>query len=247
MGSPLVVRGRSDNRAGADAGVSDPIQGFCAVETESANVLVAAVDVALMAIKKVLCRNCAVVISAHLLRACVYLVIQVIYGSGLLTPATAATGAALLAGTIPSDWAERWEQGPQKPLAWLRGLVHRITALRRWSSDALRGELLTASASSPLRLSELFSPGTFLNALRQASARRLGCSMDALRLVSAWERSRLSSSDAPLSITVEGLLMQGAAFEAGQLAEAGSSASELVSGSVFFANLDDSPLHFFLF
>jgi hypothetical protein len=66
------------------------------------------------------------------------------------------------------------------------------------------------SRNSPERWFHVSYPfslaGTFLNALRQQTSRRTGCSMDQLKLVSAWERGRLSS--APLSVAVEGLLLQ---------------------------------------
>jgi dynein heavy chain 2 len=60
--------------------------------------------------------------------------------------------------------------------------------------------------SQPINLADLFSPGTFLNALRQQTSRRTGASMDQLTLVCAWEASRLKN--APLVVTLEGLLLQ---------------------------------------
>merc|ERR1712216_904356 len=74
-------------------------------------------------------------------------------------------------------------------------------------------------------LSELFEPGTFLNAMRQQTARELRCSMDALKLVSSWSAKKMRK--AALSVSVEGLLVQGASFDGKLLAEADSNASEL--------------------
>ncbi len=60
-----------------------------------------------------------------------------------------------------------WE-GPDEPVAYLRTLVSKTLALRSWNEKGLAGTLLK---SESLDLSELFHPDTFLNALRQQTAR----------------------------------------------------------------------------
>jgi dynein heavy chain 2 len=57
--------------------------------------------------------------------------------------------------------------GPEDPLAWLRALVSKALALGEWQARVGTGVLL----KSPLALTELFRPETFLNALRQQTAR----------------------------------------------------------------------------
>ena len=128
---------------------------------------------------------------------------KVVYGTGLLTPAIQADAAALMAGSVPIAWDDRWE-GPAKPQAWLRGLAVRRSALSRWASKAGKG---SGGLDKPLDLSDLFNPGTFLNALRQQTARELGCAMDTLKMASAWERGLLSGAAMTLELT--GLLLQG--------------------------------------
>jgi len=66
----------------------------------------------------------------------------------------------------PISWLEKWD-GPEDPLAYLRGLVNRAVAIQSWVEKAESGRLL----GETLDLSELFHPDTFLNALRQQTAR----------------------------------------------------------------------------
>lgn len=172
------------------------MEGFVLMEDEKARALVAHVDSALAALKKVL------------------------YGAGLLTPQIQATASALLKAEVPRSWEDRWE-GPEKPQAWLRELLRRKRALLGWCEDV--GSLLRR----PLDLSELFHPGTFLNALRQQTARRMGCSMDGLKLISCWKRGGLRKFDAKEVCEVQGLLIQGASFDGKALADAEANASEL--------------------
>ena len=93
------------------------------------------------------------------------------------------TAQELLAGHVPADWEDRWE-GPEKPTSWMRAVVQRKKALVHWETKAIRRTLL----DDPLDLSDLFKPGTFLNALRQQTSRKLGCSMDMLQVsaISLW-------------------------------------------------------------
>ncbi len=53
-------------------------------------------------------------------------------------------------------------------MAYLRGLVAKTLALGSWEEKGVAGSLLK---SDSLDLSELFHPDTFLNALRQQTAR----------------------------------------------------------------------------
>lgn len=66
----------------------------------------------------------------------------------------------------PSVWQKKWE-GPDDPLSYLRGAMRRALAVQTWLPKAESGQLLQES----LDLSHLFHPDTFLNALRQQTAR----------------------------------------------------------------------------
>ena len=64
------------------------------------------------------------------------------------------------------SWLREWE-GPEEPVLYLRSLVGKTLALGVWEERGREGRLL----KDTLDLSELFHPDTFLNALRQQTAR----------------------------------------------------------------------------
>lgn len=67
---------------------------------------------------------------------------------------------------VPLLWLSEWE-GPEEPALYLRSLVGKTLALGVWEGRGREGRLL----QDTLDLSELFHPETFLNALRQQTAR----------------------------------------------------------------------------
>lgn len=145
---------------------------------------------------------------------------RVAQGTDLLTPAIQTTATALLGNTVPAAWQELWE-GPERPQGWLRAVVARKVALARWVGAAQQGSLL----GEGLDLGELFSPNTFLNALRQQTARKARLSMDKLVLASSW--SSRSLPNASLSVRLEGLWLQGATFAGASLSDAQPDANDL--------------------
>ena len=88
-------------------------------------------------------------------------------GSALLMPSTHKLAHSLLNQEVPSSWASQWE-GPEEPYTYLRALVGKALALGTWQEKCARGTLLK---DGPLDLSEVFNATTFLNALRQETAR----------------------------------------------------------------------------
>ncbi|DBA00111.1 TPA: hypothetical protein N0F65_000402 [Lagenidium giganteum] len=178
-----------------------PVDAFVALENEYALDLAQQVNVGIQGLKKV------------------------IYGTGLLTPAIQTIARALLKGAVPNEWSAKWE-GSESVQTWLRSLALRKRALNEWQDAASSGKLL----SHGLDLSDLLHPGTFLNALRQQSARELKCSMDGMKLISCWEKDKLSSGKGSHEwFEITHLLLQGASFEGGALVEASSDAQELVT------------------
>lgn len=150
-----------------------------------------------------------------------------LFGSGLLTPAIQLSATALLNGMLPLEWMRLWETGPEKPQAWLRELVRRRLALMKWKAALSKGGS-SSLLSNALSLNDLFHPATFINALRQQSARKLNLAIDQVKLVCAWDKdSRRLRQDCPLPCTVSGLLLQGASFST-TLQESAPEASELV-------------------
>jgi dynein heavy chain 2 len=137
---------------------------------------------------------------------------KVINGSMLLSPKIAVLGTSLLKAQVPDRWSDAWE-GPSDPYAWLNGLISRGTALEKWVERVDQNAIL----SSPLDLGELIRPETFLNALRQQTARLAKCAVDALKLISSPDPKLLSSCKVP--VTLSGLLLQGCSFDGGKLSD----------------------------
>ena len=98
---------------------------------------------------------------------------RVMRGADSLSPSVQAVGSALIREEIPGIWDSLWE-GPESPLVYCRSVVARAVAIEQWFAKAQQGQLLS---SRSLDLGELFNPITFLNALRQQSARQLSTSV----------------------------------------------------------------------
>ncbi|OWF37256.1 Cytoplasmic dynein 2 heavy chain 1 [Mizuhopecten yessoensis] len=136
---------------------------------------------------------------------------KVIRGSQLLTSEVQGLAAALLNQETPLNWLSKWD-GPEDPIIYLRGLVARATAIQKWVDKAENGNLLREQ----LDLSELFHPDTFLNALRQQTAREMGCSMDGLKFASTWKSS---IQGARTVVKLGGLQIEGCNFDGSRLSE----------------------------
>ncbi|XP_061923239.1 dynein cytoplasmic 2 heavy chain 1 isoform X1 [Entelurus aequoreus] len=136
---------------------------------------------------------------------------KVIRGTELLTPKVQKLATALLNQECPLTWQDMWE-GPEEPMQYLGAIVMRALALQSWVERASNQHLL----SDTLDLSELFHPDTFLNALRQETARSLGCSMDSLVFASSW---RTPLVGAKLQVKVGGLQLEGCGFDGVHLCE----------------------------
>ncbi|MBZ3869929.1 Cytoplasmic dynein 2 heavy chain 1 [Sciurus carolinensis] len=136
---------------------------------------------------------------------------KVIRGTTLLSTEVQKLASALLNQKCPLTWQNKWE-GPEDPLQYLRGLVARALAIQNWVDKAEKQTLL----SDTLDLSELFHPDTFLNALRQETARAMGHSVDSLKFVASW-KGRLQ--EAKLQIKISGLFLEGCSFDGNRLSE----------------------------
>ena len=195
--------GGGGSKSNRDDGADNvlPLMQFVNMESQFAYDIVSVVDTNMKAIKRV------------------------VFGSGLLTPQIQSNAGALLSNTVPMAWEKKWE-GPENPQAWMKAVVLKKVALAGWSQkvDSLRSG--GGGASVSLNLSELFSPGTFLMALRQQTARVARLQMDSLVLSSSFgdELAR-----APLPVMITGLLLQGATYEDNRLSLSGAGASELCS------------------
>ena len=90
-----------------------------------------------------------------------------VLGTQLVTPAVQALASSLMHHETPSIWSKLWEAGPDDPVQWLKGVMQKVNALVLWKEKSTSKSLL----GNTLDLAELFHPDTFLNALRQQTAR----------------------------------------------------------------------------
>jgi dynein heavy chain 2 len=78
-----------------------------------------------------------------------------------------------------------------------------------------------------LALSDVLRPLTFLNALKQQTARAAGVAVDALRLECTWDKS--VPRGAALSVIISGLFVQGGSFNGSQLQEVASDSPSITA------------------
>eukprot|EP00798_Chlamydomonas_sp_ICE-L_P023166 gene23167-30374_t len=167
---------------------SSPIDSFVVLERTHGVNLVNTIDSALSAINRVL------------------------RGQETLTSTVQGIGGSLMQDMIPGVWDKIWE-GPESCSDYCRAVVYRSLAIEDWVKKTASGSLLS---SGPMDLSSLYHPGTFLNALRQQTARQLNATMDSLKLATTWDSSGRISG-AATTILVGGLLIQGANFDGARM------------------------------
>ncbi|XP_069942834.1 cytoplasmic dynein 2 heavy chain 1 isoform X1 [Cherax quadricarinatus] len=135
---------------------------------------------------------------------------KVIRGTLLLTTSVQELADSLLRQETPGSWQKMWE-GPEDPLDYLRSIIRRALGIGKWLAKSDQNSLLKEA----LDLSELLHPATFLNALRQQTAREYGTSMDNLEFVTSWSRGGIP--DAKVAMKWCGLQMEGATFDGSRL------------------------------
>ncbi|KAJ3141233.1 Cytoplasmic dynein 2 heavy chain 1 [Geranomyces variabilis] len=138
---------------------------------------------------------------------------KVIRGAILLTNDVVAIAHDLLRGETPKSWLALWE-GPETPQHFLREAMANTMAVDSWLEKAVTGNLF----KGPIKMAGLFNPVPFLNALRQHSSRILKVPMDGLRLATTWGSTPVPGQS--LSVSIDGLLLQGCTFDGKRLSEA---------------------------
>ncbi|PKU42265.1 cytoplasmic dynein 2 heavy chain 1 [Limosa lapponica baueri] len=91
-------------------------------------------------------------------------------------------------------------------------LANALLNQKSWVEKAEKEKLL----SDTLDLSELFHPDTFLNALRQETARVMSCSVDSLKFTASW-KGRIQ--EGKLQVKISGLQLEGCSFDGNRLSE----------------------------
>ncbi|EKX39469.1 hypothetical protein GUITHDRAFT_160010 [Guillardia theta CCMP2712] len=167
-----------------------PVDSFIVMEAQDAHKLVRLVHVTIEAVSRVL------------------------KGVDLLTTSVQSAATCLASGTVLDEWSDQWE-GPETLALWLEAVVKKKLAIDSWLELQKSGN----SLSAPISPSWLLNPQIFLNALRQQTARMTKVAVDELTLACVWgegSRSQLGS----VTCVLQGLVLQGALFSGGYLAEA---------------------------
>ena len=158
-------------------GKQDPTVSFIQLERYNAIKLVQSVHAALASLSKVIRGTqlltkevmdlAQALMSQEVLIGCKYRAfVFKYYTYSILLSFTSCDDEKNLYLQSPQSWLNKWD-GPEDPLLYLRGLIARAVAIQSWVERAESGRLL----QDTLDLSDLFHPDTFLNALRQQTAR----------------------------------------------------------------------------
>ncbi|TPP62125.1 Cytoplasmic dynein 2 heavy chain 1 [Fasciola gigantica] len=140
-------------------------------------------------------------------------------GAQLVTASLHKLAESLIRGETPKIWLDEWPEGSLEPVTFLRDLVRKSNAVQNWLERAETDHLIQ-STSPALDLADLFRPSTFLNAVRQQTARQMDVPIDSLKLASLWPDGMRGSSETQtksITIRVTNLKLEGALFESGHL------------------------------
>ncbi|CAH8521268.1 unnamed protein product [Heterobilharzia americana] len=130
---------------------------------------------------------------------------------------------SLLKGETPDSWLSQWPEGPDEVVPFLKDLVAKRMLYRHGLSKP-----------KMINLANLFRPTTFLNALRQQTARQLDVSIDTLKLSCQWLQLNQSSSmlstdnNKSIAVRITNLKLEGANFRNGQLSQSYSDDPSLI-------------------
>lgn len=149
---------------------------------------------------------------------------KLLYGSSnnLLSPFLQAIGSSLLMDTLPESWSKiGYGFGPSSPAFWVASVVRKTRQLRRMTDLVLKGQHIlsssSSSSSSSFQLASIFHPIPFLSSLKQLTAKSTRQDINTLKLVSRFGHQSISSLE--LSVTLEGLFLEGGHIRSNLLAD----------------------------
>ena len=140
----------------------------------------------------------------------------------------------LIRGNVPELWLD-WMDGPKLTGRWIQLLSRKYDAMLAMQKQVSSGGGAASSAlQQKLDLTNFLRPQTFLNALRQSTARKSGEPLIDLVLVAYLSGSTGRSGAIPVTISAETLLLQGAKVTGNSRIE---SVDNNASSTVPFADL----------
>ncbi|CAF0723119.1 unnamed protein product [Rotaria sordida] len=147
---------------------------------------------------------------------------KVIRGISLITNEIQEYAKDLLQNETPQTWQDRWE-GPTDSMQYLRVVVSKAKAMQQIATSIKDRDIF----SQTINLSDLFRPDTFLNALRQQTARETKQPMDTLILNTSWSGEIKHGKN--VSIKISGLQLEGCSFDNGRLSESAPDSPSITS------------------
>jgi dynein heavy chain 2 len=139
---------------------------------------------------------------------------DVIDGTALPSGELKAAAPALAAFSTPDPWLDRMPASESLG-AWLSALAKKQASTVEWHRSYKAGTLLT----SKLALTDLLRPHTFLNALRQYTARKASVPLAALRLRAVAGGSSVPGAKITVALAAGSMAIQGAKVDgSGRLA-----------------------------
>lgn len=103
----------------------------------------------------------------------------------------------------PNCWIEIW-QGPESPAMFMKQAILNTLFI----SDCREKNISSTFLQFPINLSRFFNPGTFLNAFRQQTSRKISKPIDSLQLTSSW-----IPDTSIMQCQISSLLLQGCRFD----------------------------------
>ncbi|CAH8846367.1 unnamed protein product [Trichobilharzia szidati] len=151
-------------------------------------------------------------------------------GSQLVTDVLHQLAGSILHGETPETWLSQWPEGPSEVVPFLKDLIAKSNTVQTWAKQAETDQFLREQNENGLDLASLFRPATFLNALRQQTARQSNISIDMLKLSCQWitqsythRNNNNSNNDTnnakSIPIRITNLKLEGANFRNGQLSQ----------------------------
>jgi dynein heavy chain 2 len=136
---------------------------------------------------------------------------RVVDGTELPSTELRVVARELATFTTPDKWQDRMA-GPENLAAWMTLLQFRAGRLAAWHAKYLAQPHGAQLLAEPLDLNDLLRPQTFLNALRQHTARRTGAELVKLVLNSTTGGAALSTTSQTVVATLaaSSLRVQGA-------------------------------------
>jgi len=148
---------------------------------------------------------------------------NVLFNNAVMTSEIFSCCMTLLKGITPESWQKLWE-GSETPQNYLRSILKKAEGILKYISQ---GKEITS-----VSLFEFLYPETFLNALKQKSARKLKKAIDELSIQCSFDKQSVVSGAGFLE--VKGLLLQGCAAEGGYLTNSIDNSSEIITISSLY-------------